>query len=112
MTLLTLFSKWGTINNEADNERRRELNVAALTHVQDLQFNDAGREIWYKYAKTEGEVDWDPLSDAQVQDWVGKVARIINDITPALNAMAEKMGEAIGVVEVYEEYQELKEKYC
>ena len=26
--------------------------------------------------------------------------------------MAEKMGEAIGVVEVYEEYQKLKEKYC
>ena len=92
-TLESLLEAWGTVNNGADNERKKELNIAALTAVQDLQFNDAGREIWYNFVKTEGEVDWDPHSDAQEQDWVGKLVRIISHIAPALGALATKMHE-------------------
>ena len=111
-TLLTLINKWAGISNDADEERKKELNIAALTHVQNLQFNDEGREIWYKYVKKEGEVDWDPRADAQVQDWVSKIARIANGLIPILNLMSDQLDKARGIVEVYDTYETLKDKYC
>ena len=66
-TLEILLGVWASVYNAADDERKKELNVAAMTAVQNLQFNDAGREIWYNFVKTEGELDWDPHGDAQEQ---------------------------------------------
>ena len=110
-TLETLLGVWASVYNAADDERKKELNVAAMTAVQNLQFNNAGREIWFNFVKTDGELDWDPHGDAQEQDWVEKMRRIIHRIHPALKELGKKMDNAKGVVEIYEEYQKLKEKY-
>ena len=109
-TLITLIDTWGEISNNADDERRKKLNIAALTHIQDLQFNDDGRQIWYKYVKKEGEVDWDPRSNAQVQDWVTKMARIVNILSPTLKLMCKQLDKAKEIVKMHENFEILKDK--
>ena len=42
-TLEILLGVWASVYNAADDERKKELNVAAMTAVQNLQFNNAGR---------------------------------------------------------------------
>ena len=57
-TLGQLFQVWNDTVNEADADRRAELNIAALAHLQDLQFEDTGREAWYAHVKTQAEAPW------------------------------------------------------
>ena len=47
VTLEHLFDAWIGIVEQADDAERRELNIAILTALQDLQFEDTGREAWY-----------------------------------------------------------------
>ena len=51
-------------------------------------------------------------ADAQVQDWVSKIARIANTLTPILDLMSKQLDKAKGIVKVYETFETLKDKYC
>ena len=84
VTLEKLFDAWITIVDEADADERTALNEAALTALQDLQFEDTGREAWYNHVKLPAEADWDPNANAQVQDWVTKLTRILGQLSGTL----------------------------
>merc|ERR1712240_470807 len=104
VTLEHLFDAWINIEEEAE---RRELNIAMLTALQDLQFEDTGREAWYNHVKLEAEANWDPNADAQVQDWVTKLTRILRSLGGTLEDLKRRFEIAQNIVATYAEFERL-----
>ena len=113
VTLEHLFDAWINIEEESrtDEAERRELNTAMLTALQDLQFEDTGREAWYNHVKLEAEANWDPNADAQVQDWVTKLTRILRLLGGTLDDLKRRFEAAQNIVATYAEFERLKDQY-
>ena len=111
VTLEHLFDVWATITDEGDADERVALNEAALTALQDLQFEENGREAWYNRVKLPAEADWDPNANAQTQDWVTKLTRILGQLSGTLEDIKTRFDVAKNIVETYAEFERLKDKY-
>ena len=107
-TLGHLLKAWTDLINEADDEKKKELNVAALTALQDLLFADEGRKAWFEKVKTPAEIDWNPHEDAQVQDWNTKLLRIASVVNSSVDTVIERFDQAKSIVQRYNNFLTLK----
>ena len=110
-TLGHLLKAWTDLINEADDEKKKELNVAALTALQDLLFDDEGRKAWFEKVKTPAETDWNPHEDAQVQDWNTKLLRIASVVNSSVDTVIERFDQAKSIVQRYNNSLTLKDRY-
>ena len=109
-TIQMVFNDWTTRVAACNNATILEVDQAARTAPNGLNFNPAARKLWYNKMKGQNDEEWTNAEPALAK-WTNILSSIVDMATTELDVVETRWTEAKDVQTAYRQFDQLAKTY-
>ena len=104
-TIKIVFNDWTTRVAACNNATILEVDQAARTAPNDLNFNQAARKLWYNKMKEQNDEEW-TNDEPALAKWTNILTNMVNMASAQLNIVELRWREAKDVQTAYKQFDQ------